>query len=264
VAEERIPRALERAAARCAAELYVLVAAALAIAVLLQLGHGSPTARVAIVMLAPIALYFAAIMPRSFFKAAAVWRSQQVQAHLGRSLAALGPEFRVLSRLGISPRRQDHIVVGPSGVFVILSCDQAGRVTASSRRLFVNARPQWRELLDDCRTETMRVRERIRRSLGRPLPVYGVLCFNRALVAVGQEIVGVKILHASRLARTITSTATATPLGQTQVEAAVVALTQGLQLAQPLRGRLTRKSRPAAAGERRLALVGRRTPQLGM
>ena len=54
-------------------------------------------------------------------------------------------------------------------------------MTAADQRLFVNARLPWRNLIEDCRVEALRVSGRVQRALGRPVPVHAVLCFTRAL-----------------------------------------------------------------------------------
>jgi len=87
--------------------------------------------------------------------------------------------------------------------------------------------------------------------------VYGILCFTRALVAVGQEIRGVKIVQVPRLARLIESVSTPTRLADVDIEAVRAAL---LAQAPPMPTRkvfrLTPR-RPAGLGDRPLTLVGR-------
>ena len=152
--------------------------------------------------------------------------------------------------------REDHIAIGPNGIFVILACEDGGRVTASQRRVFVNARLPWRDLVDDCRVDTLRVRERLRDVGDRQMPVHSVLCFARALVAVGQEIQGVKVVQAGRLARLIESTAVTTPLREHEIERVAAALTEARRTQLPRRlPRRTRRNAMAVA-DRRLALVG--------
>ena len=97
----------------------------------------------------------------------------------------------------------------------------------------------------------------MQRELGRPVPVHAVLCFTRALVAVGQEIRGVKIVQVPRLARLIESVAIATPVSGTDVEAIRAAMVSQAATA-PTRQvfRLTPR-RQTAPNERPLTLVGR-------
>jgi len=233
--------------------------AALTVTVLLL--HQSGTAVMASAfLLMPIAFTFAALAVRSGTTFARTARTRSVRATVGRALATLGPEYRLLPRLCITPGREDHVAIGPNGIFVVVACDDTGRVTASQRRVFVNARLPWRDLVDDCRIDALRVRERVRRVLGRQLPVHSILCFARALVAVGQEIQGVNIVHASRLPRLVASAKVSGPsLSPADVEMVATTLANAGD-PRPTRPvlRLTRRRRRVAVEERRLALVGRR------
>jgi hypothetical protein len=190
------------------------------------------------------------------------WRGRQLGANVKRALAALGPRYRIVTRGTPSADRDSHVAIGPNGIFLILSSDDSGRVTASEHRLFVNARLPWRNLVEDCRVEALRVADRVQRAVGRPLPVHGVLCFTRALVAVGQEIRGVKIVQVPRLARLIESVASPVALSEADVEAVRVALVVNVS-SSPVRPvfRITRR-KTTASSERPLSLVGRAsTPQ---
>ncbi len=129
-------------------------------------------------------------------------------------------------------------------------------MTASSRRLFVNARLPWRDLVDDCRVDALRVRERVRRALGHEVPVHAVPCFARAVVAVGQEIQGVKVVHVGRVARLISSAAIATPLAASDVAKISTAL-EKVDTPAPVPARRLAPSRRPSTAARRLALVGR-------
>jgi hypothetical protein len=113
--------------------------------------------------------------------------------------------------------------------------------------------------------EALRISDRAQRALGHPVPVHAVLCFTRALVAVGQEIRGVKIVQVPRLARLIESVAIPSRMSEEDIEtvrAALVAQTPAASARQILR--LTPR-RSAAPIERPLTLVGRPSrPQQGL
>jgi hypothetical protein len=242
---------------RCMGASYVAFAAVLAIAALLA-GDSGQGAILAVMMLTPVAVTFTTVAARFGAAATSVARSGHVRASVRRTLAALGKGYRIVPSLSVSPEREDQVAIGPNGIFVIVARDDRGRVTASARQLFVDARPAWRDLIEDCRVDALRVRERVRREIGHEVPVHSVLCFARALVAVGQEIRGVKIVHASRLARLIASTPIAAALPATEIDTAAAALARGTltSLAIPLRSTV-REARPQLQAERRLALVNR-------
>jgi hypothetical protein len=193
------------------------------------------------------------------------WRVHELGANVKRALATLGPGYRVVTRPASLAERDRHVAIGPNGVFLVLSSDDGGRVTASDQRLFVNARLPWRNLVEDCRVEALRISDRAQRALGHPVPVHAVLCFTRALVAVGQEIRGVKIVQVPRLARLIESVAIPARMSDEDIEtvrAALVAQEPAAAARQILR--LTPR-RNAAPIERPLTLVGRSPrPQRGL
>ena len=211
----------------------------------------------AVSLLLPILIVAGIDAVRTTSALAEDWRGRQLGANVKRALAALGPRYRIVTRGTPSADRDSHVAIGPNGIFLILSSDDGGRVTASDQRLFVNARLPWRNLVEDCRVEALRVADRVQRAVGRPLPVHGVLCFTRALVAVGQEIRGVKIVQVPRLARLVESVASPVMLSEADVEAARVALVVNVSSgpARPV-FRMTRR-RATASGERALSLVGR-------
>jgi hypothetical protein len=241
---------------RTIGELYVMLVPAAALVVLLTTATGQ-RGLVAAVLLAPIAFCYAPLAMRSGAATLVLWRRRRARADIGRELLQIGRDYRILSRCSVTSGREDHIAIGPNGIFVILACDDSGRVTASQQRVFVNARLPWRDLIDDCRIDALRVRERVRRELGRSLPVHSVLCFAHALVAVGQEIQGVKVVQAPRLARLITSTMTTAPLSERDIALAAAALTESRQPQPRAVARRPRRHRPEAPSGRRLALVGR-------
>lgn len=247
-------RPFERAELRCLAGVYLTVAVAIALAALSQQGSWAPFATLLLLPVFVVALVDAARSTGTLWQE---WRAYELGVNVKRALASLRPSYRVVARGPSLTERDRHVAIGPNGVFLVLSSDDGGRVTASDQRLFVNARLPWRNLVEDCRVEALRVSDRVQRALGRPVPVHAILCFTRALVAVGQEIRGVKIVQVPRLARLIESVSVPTPLSEQDVETVRSALvTAGA--ATPTRKvfRLTPR-RSAVQNARPLTLVGR-------
>jgi hypothetical protein len=239
---------------RCVGAIYLTLATGAGLVALAVQGAWVPFATI---LLLPVFVGAGIFGARTSAELWQEWRSSQLGANVKRTLAGLGPGYRVVTRGSSAADRDSHVAIGPNGVFLIMSSDDGGRVTASDQRLFVNARLPWRNVVEDCRVEALRVADRVQRALGRPVPVHAVLCFTRALVAVGQEIRGVKIVQVPRLARLIESVAIPAPLAGGDVEAARAALVQGTSTstARPV-FRLTPR-RATTNGERPLTLVGR-------
>ena len=242
----------DRSQLYCIGAIYVTITAA---AALMALSVDRSWATFAILLLLPVVVLGGLEAFRAGNQIWQEWRATQLGANVKRALALLGPGYQLVTR----GDRDGYVAIGPNGIFLVLSSDDGGRVTASDQRLFVNARLPWRNMVEDCRVEALRVSDRVQRALGRPVPVHAVLCFTRALVAVGQEIRGVKIVQVPRLARLITSIAATTTLADEDVRAARAALVTPPTVS-PLRPvfRITRR-RQGAGGERPLSLVGRST-----
>ena len=89
------------------------------------------------------------------------------------------------------------------------------------------------------------------------MPVHAVLCFTRALVAVGQEIRGVKIVQVPRLARLIESVGDRRRrLSEEDIEEARAALVVTRQRSPCDRFFASRRGVRRLHGERPLSLVG--------
>lgn len=252
LAQPRNP--FNRAEVRCLGAIYLTVAAGVALAALTLQGGWLPFGTLLLLPVFVIGLVDAVRTATALWQE---WRVHELGANVKRALATLGPGYRVVTRPASLAERDRHVAIGPNGVFLVLSSDDGGRVTASDQRLFVNARLPWRNLVEDCRVEALRISDRVQRALGHPVPVHAVLCFTRALVAVGQEIRGVKIVQVPRLARLIESVAIPSRMSEEDVEtvrAALVAQAPAAPIRQILR--LTPRG-TAAQSERPLTLVGR-------
>jgi hypothetical protein len=240
--------------ARCLGAIYVMGATVVALVALAGRQTWMPFATLALL---PVFLIAGIDAVRTTMALHRDWRASELGANVKRVLASLGPAYRVVTRGASLAERDRHVAIGPNGIFLVLSSDDGGRVTASDQRLFVNARLPWRNLVEDCRVEALRVADRAQRALGRPVPVHAVLCFTRALVAVGQEIRGVKIVQVPRLARLIESVGVAVPIAEADVETVRAALIaqEKTPVARPVFRLTPRKA--SADSERQLTLVGR-------
>jgi hypothetical protein len=231
---------------RCAAELYVVVVSALAVA---ELTNPAPTALAPTLgaLLVPISVAFALMAGHAAMVAVQSMARRRRGADVGRALAALRDRYRVLSRLPLSHRRDDRVVVGANGIFVIVS---DGRRRARDAGV-------WRRAVDDCQIEALRVRARVRRALRRPLPVHAVLCVPDGAADDVRQMQGVRVVDTPRVATLIVNTFTTAPLAPVDIDAAVAALTAANVEVVTARRRERRASRAQQdqTAERRLMLV---------
>lgn len=222
-----------------------MVASAIAVA---QLTKPTPkvSAGAVAIMLAPVSLGFAGIAIHSAWLTGRTWARRRRAADVGRALASLRDRYRVLSRLPVTRRRDDRVVVGPNGVFVVVT-DEGQRITDGT---------SWRGVVDDCQIEALRVRARVRRALRRPFPVHAVLCVTDRTDHDVRQTHGVRVVDTARLATLIANTFTTAPLRAADIDAAVAALTATALESVPIpRRRRPRPRRQEMRSERRLVLV---------
>jgi hypothetical protein len=140
-----------------------------------------PTVGVLLVVLAlllAVAVRVGANRLASFLKGA---RGEEAVGHvLGRLPAA----YDVLHGLPIADRRAggaagdlDHVVVGPSGVFLVETKRWAGAVTISGDQILVSGKSPTRPPLEQLHRAADSLRAFLRTQLGEPVPVMPVLCF---------------------------------------------------------------------------------------
>ena len=207
-----------------AAAGYAALVVLIALAVLIAPGSG-PLHAVAAVGLLPLFVYY---LCAALFRGARAFRSRRARA-LGdgvrHALAALGDAYRVASCTPDGSDREHHVAVGPNGVFVIVAADDRARLAAARKRLLPDARPRWRDLIEDCHIESLRASERLRRDLGVVPPLHAILCLRHALVPVGREVRGVRVVQLRDLARVVGETHAPAALDARAIGAAAAALT---------------------------------------
>lgn len=122
---------------------------------------------------------------------------------VGTILSGLSPEFHVLNGVGFYGGDIDHIIVGPTGIFVVETKNHGGTVSLKHGRLCRNGKPLDRDYLRQVRLETRYVKERL--DVQAVPAVQPVLVFARAKVRVAKSVHGVRICALASLCSLITS-----------------------------------------------------------
>jgi hypothetical protein len=123
-----------------------------------------------------------------------------------RYLSDLPPAFIVLHdrRIPESRANIDHIVVGPTGVFVIETKRYIGRLTVKRDEVYVAGRRKT-AIVDQADHEAAIVADVLERS-GTPMPVAPILCIHKAGLPWRRASVrGVAIVSGARLTKAITT-----------------------------------------------------------
>jgi hypothetical protein len=139
---------------------------------------------------------------QAFLKGA---RGEEVAA---RALALLPDTFTVFHGLaahgaGILTQGGgdlDHVVVGPSGIFVIETKNWAGAITIHNGELTCDGSPPSRPPLDQAKSAAAALRSRLRDATGVDTPVTPMLCFASNRLSPGQQgSAGVLVCNADQL-----------------------------------------------------------------
>jgi hypothetical protein len=124
---------------------------------------------------------------------------------VGRGLEKLGPEFIVLHdrRIPGSKANIDHLVVGPTGVFIVETKNVAGKVVVANGQLRVAGRR--REYGSQAWREAMAVQGVLAPKLAQfGLDVRPLLCFTKADLPWGSpQVDGVPLLYPREVVRAI-------------------------------------------------------------
>ena len=95
---------------------------------------------------------------------------------------ALPPGYRILHDVELPGMTVDHVVIAPTGVWVIANLKQRGIVQLVADGLTIDGRRLLRDPRRRMQTAATGVRERLQRELGMPIRVVPLLCFGRATV----------------------------------------------------------------------------------
>ena len=184
----------------------------------------------AVFLLATLVVHFGRVTIVDVRRVLLARRATSLGADVRDALAPLGAGFQVTRVACDEFEREDHVVVGPTGIFVIVAADSDRYAEASERGLFPDSRAWWRDMIDDCHIEALRAGERLRRSVRRPVTVHPVLCLRSGLVTVGRMVRGVRIVHLQDLARLISDLPVTVELDPRQIEIASAALSAVAQV----------------------------------
>lgn len=110
---------------------------------------------------------------------------------VGTLLSRLPPEFHVFNGVGFYGGDIDHIVVGPTGIFVVETKSHGGTIAARQGRLYRNGVLLERDYLRQVKLESRYVRDRLGTEF--VCGIQPVLVFARASVRASRSIHGIRI-----------------------------------------------------------------------
>ncbi|WP_273000884.1 nuclease-related domain-containing protein [Hydrogenibacillus schlegelii] len=120
-------------------------------------------------------------------------------------LSTLPDTYDVFHDLPCPVGNIDHIVVGPTGIFVIETKSHRGEITVSSDgSLLRDGRPLEKNVVSQVWRQTMWLKEILESRLGHSVFIHPFLVFVNGFVQVYRPVQGVTVLPGKWLAETIT------------------------------------------------------------
>ncbi|QZA33268.1 nuclease-related domain-containing protein [Hydrogenibacillus sp. N12] len=120
-------------------------------------------------------------------------------------LSSLPDTYVVFHDLPCPAGNIDHIVVGPTGIFVIETKSHRGEITVSSDgNLLRDGRPLEKNVVSQVWRQTMWLKETLESRLGHSVFIHPFLVFVNGFVRVYRPVQGVTVLPGKWLVETIT------------------------------------------------------------
>ncbi len=94
----------------------------------------------------------------------------------------------------VGPGNIDHVIVGPSGLFVIETKSHRGQVTFDGDKLLLGGRPFEKNFLAQAYAEAMALKEYLKKATGSDFDVTPLLVFSAGFVKVRGRARGVEVL----------------------------------------------------------------------
>jgi Nuclease-related domain len=120
---------------------------------------------------------------------------------VGLVLSQLPQEFHVFNSLGFYAGDVDHIIVGPTGVFVVETKNHSGTISLRDRCLCRNGELLNHDFVRQATSEAMYVKGLLKPQV--PCHVRPLVVFTRAKVRVAAAVGGVRVIALSSLSDTI-------------------------------------------------------------
>ncbi len=132
-------------------------------------------------MLLALALVLALWLHWSRGRLASFLKGARGEETTARELSLLPAAYTVFHGLRLPGGDADHVVAGPSGVFVVETKNWSGRATVQEGRVLYEGREPDRPPLEQVRDTAAALRQDLEKAFSIPVPVQPVLCFAAGL-----------------------------------------------------------------------------------
>jgi hypothetical protein len=161
---------------------------------------GSSAAGISLALLVACVLAFKLIARRSD----RAERGADAEVVVAQLLRGLPKEYHVFHDLVFEGFNIDHVVIGPTGVFIVETKSHRRKVSAKGEALLLNGRPFEKPILNQAWSEAFTLRDRLPQIAGKPCSVQPILCFPNASIEVQGPVKGVIVVSRHFLSRVIT------------------------------------------------------------
>jgi hypothetical protein len=131
-------------------------------------------------------------------------RGADAEVVVAQLLRGLPKEYHVFHDLVFEGFNIDHVVIGPTGVFIVETKSHRRKVSAKGEALLLNGRPFEKPVLNQAWSETFTLRDRLPQIAGKPCSVQPILCFPNAFIEVQGRVKGVIVVSRQFLLRVMT------------------------------------------------------------
>jgi hypothetical protein len=130
-------------------------------------------------------------------------RGADAEVVVAQLLRDLPKEYHVFHDLVFEGFNIDHVVIGPTGVFIVETKSHGRKVSARGEALLLNGRAFEKPILKQARSEALTLRDRLPRINGKRCSVHPILCFPNAFIEVRGLVKGVTVAGRHFLTRAI-------------------------------------------------------------
>jgi hypothetical protein len=131
-------------------------------------------------------------------------RGARAEEKIEEKLSALLDGYVSFHDLSFPGFNIDHVVVGPSGVFLVETKSHSGKVTSNGDTLLLNGHAPEKDIIKQTWSQTFHLKNLLKERLGKEIPVKPVLCFSRAFVQVRGAVKGITVVNGGFLNTFIT------------------------------------------------------------
>jgi hypothetical protein len=122
-------------------------------------------------------------------------RGAKGEEYVADKLAMLPEGYFSFHDLAFEGFNVDHVVVGPTGIFVVETKSHRGKVTSNGEKLLLNGRQPDKNFISQAWSQTFHMRNILKDRTGKEWSVMPVLCFSNAFVQVRGLVKGVAVIN---------------------------------------------------------------------